>query len=326
MKILILTAGKTGSTALTYGIHAQLPNHEIIFEPQSLKTVDYNEKNIIVKSLKIINWESDQEEFFKFDKRILLVRHPFDRIISYLLYIPYNGQGFSNDHIARQYLDLVRNKAENPRDIDTLEIIHLLQDIFSLKLLMWLSREHNNMLELFNKNSVIPFELVKYEDFMQGINESLEGYLGVVLPTGSNVEVADNFKRVSRQRKYGEWHAWFTQNDINEISPLFAGFNQRFKYKSDKNMTGEIPFIEPEYSYLYTMKVINEYRQRQSLPLYEDGKIKIGEEGIFIDQAIRNFQNKNYIEAENSINRALEINPDLPEISCLKAKISRSSL
>ena len=324
MKILILTAGKTGSTALTYGIHTQLPDHNIIFEPQSLRINDYNNKNVIVKSLKIVNWENEQEELYNYDKRILLVRHPFDRLISYLLYIPYNGNGFTNDHVSRRYLDLIRSKAENPQDVDTLEIINSLQDIFSFKLLMILSREHNKMLELFSQRSAIPFELVKYEDFLEGINENIEQYLGILLPKGSKVDVADNFKRVSRRRKYGEWQTWFTANDINEIAPFFAEFNQEFGYQTTKTDADELSLIEPEYSYLYTMKVINEYRKRQSLPLYEHGKIKIGEEGVFIDQSIKNYQMKNFIEAENSINQALEINPSLPELLRLREKISRS--
>lgn len=324
MKVLILTAGKTGSTALTYGIHAQLPDHKIIFEPQSLKTIDYSVKNTVVKSLRIVNWANEREELFNYDKRILLVRHPFDRIISYLLYIPYNGRGFSNDYVSKRYLDLIRRKAENPRDVDTLEIINLLQDIFSYKLLMLLSREHNKMLELFSQRTAIPFELVKYEDFMGGINENLEQYLGISLPKGSKVEVADNFKRVSRRRKYGEWQTWFTANDINEIAPLFHDFNQEFDYRSTKIKADELSLIEPEYSYLYTLKVINEYRKRQSLPLYEHGKIKIGEEGVFIDQSIINYQNKNFVEAEISINKALEINPRLPELLRLREKILSS--
>ena len=53
MNILILGLGKTGTTALTYGVKQRLSDHEIIFEPKDITKINYNQNNNIIKLLKV---------------------------------------------------------------------------------------------------------------------------------------------------------------------------------------------------------------------------------------------------------------------------------
>lgn len=61
MKILLLGASKTGTTAITYAIHQYLPNHEIIFEPASLQKINYEQPNFIAKYLAVRDWKAITE-------------------------------------------------------------------------------------------------------------------------------------------------------------------------------------------------------------------------------------------------------------------------
>jgi hypothetical protein len=72
MKILLLGASKTGTTAITYAIHQYLPNHEIIFEPASLQKINYEKSNVIVKYLNVRDWKAITEYSKNFDRILRL--------------------------------------------------------------------------------------------------------------------------------------------------------------------------------------------------------------------------------------------------------------
>lgn len=308
VKILLFGLGKTGTTALTYGIQKQLPDHEIIFEPSSLKAIDYNQKNLIVKSLRAQKWQEEKEDFNNFDKKILIVRHPFDRLISHLLYIPFDGRNFSNDYLAAKYIELLKRKTESPDSVNLLEIVNLLNEITTLKSLNMFRIQCQKLLGLYKKGSKFNFQLLKYEDFVDGNIQDVEQYLGITFD--KEIDVDEKFKRVKRTQNYGDWKNWFTDKDLKKLSGFFEEFNSEFEYDTtlDPNVTKQ---INPEHSYLYTINVINDYRKANSLPEYQDGQINIGEEGNFIDQGIRNMRKNMMPEAQESMAMAIEKNPNI---------------
>jgi hypothetical protein len=57
MKILIMGAGKSGTTAVAYGLSQKLPDYNMIFEPSSLGTINYQQNNFIVKSVEVKKWK-----------------------------------------------------------------------------------------------------------------------------------------------------------------------------------------------------------------------------------------------------------------------------
>lgn len=318
MKILLFGLGKTGTTALTYGIQKQLPDHEIVFEPPSLKAIDYDRNNLIVKSLRAQKWQEEKEYFNNFDKKILIVRHPFDRLISHLLYIPFDGRNFSNDYLAAKYIELLKRKTENPDSVDLLEIVNLLNEITTLKSLNMFRIQCQKLLGLYKKGSKFNFQLLKYEDFVDGKIQDIEEYLGITFD--KEIDVDEKFKRVKRTQNYGDWKNWFTDKDLKKLSGFFEEFNQEFKYDTTLDLDA-VKQINPEHSYLYTIHVINDYRKANSLPEYQDGQINMGEEGSFIDQAIRSLRKNEIPEAQESIATAIEKNPNIAGAHSIMGKI-----
>ena len=317
MKVLIMGAGKSGTTAVTYGIKAKLPNHEIVFEPVSLEKIDYAQENAIVKMVKVKGWKQQETFFTRFDKKILIVRHPYDRLISYLLYIPYNGFGFSSDINASSYVDMLRKKTIEPQSVHTLDLIENLDKITNFNTLKELQKENNQVLSLYRKKDT-QFHLLKYEDFIDFNVKSLENYLGITFP--DRVEVDSKHKRVVRSKQYGDWKNWFTKKDVEQISKCFTNFNSEFGY--EENLPPKmLPKINPESSYLYTIDLINECRKRRFLPEYEVGKIKIGEEGVWIDKAINSLKRNQFYDAEDAIHKAIEINNNFPSLHLIQGNI-----
>lgn len=310
-------AGKSGTTAVTYGIKTKLPSHEIVFEPVSLEKIDYAQENAIVKMVKVNGWKQQEAFFTRFDKKILIVRHPYDRLISYLLYIPYNGFGFSSDVNASSYVDMLRKKTIEPESVHTLDLIKNLDKITNFDTLKELQKENNQVVNLYQEKGT-KFYLLKYENFIDCDIKYLENYLGIRFP--EQVEVDSKHKRVVRSKQYGDWRNWFTKKDVEQISKYFTNFNSEFGYEENLPLK-MFPKINAEYSYLYTIDLINECRKRRFLPEYEIGKIKIGEEGILIDKAIDNLKRERFQDAEDAIHKAIEINNSLPSLYLIQGNI-----
>ncbi len=319
MKILIFGAGKSGTTALMYGIKQQLPNYHVIFEPAILGDIDYSQENLIVKSLKAPNWEKEKEYFANFDRKILLIRNPYDRLISYLLYKTYDGGGLSNDNLASKYIELLKRKTESPQSVPVLEIIDLFKRLTGNNVIKIFQEQYNQILAL-SKEGKYGFKILRYEDFVDGFVEELEDHLGIKLEDNSNIEVDKKHQRVTRTKKYGDWKNWFTEKDVDEFSNIFKEFNEEFNY-NDKNIELDSAVIDPEHSYLYVIRIINEYRRLNYLPEYEDGQIKMGREGRVVDNAINFIKKKEWSKAEATMSRALKINPSLAGIYLIQGKM-----
>ncbi|HRY36259.1 MAG TPA: sulfotransferase family 2 domain-containing protein [Candidatus Magasanikbacteria bacterium] len=130
MKILILGLAKTGTTALTYAIKNSLPAYEVIFEPKDLSLVDTDKKNIIVKYLLSgKKWPTDKKYLDRFDKKILIVRHPFDQFISAILYSCYDWEVFWQDDNLKKIVEILKNKARHPAKTSLSEIISVFNKI-----------------------------------------------------------------------------------------------------------------------------------------------------------------------------------------------------
>lgn len=321
MKILIFGSGKSGTTALAYAIKEQLDNHDLVFEPNRLSDVDYSKTNLIVKSLKATQWKSEQKFFDRFDRKILLVRHPFDRLISYILYAPYSGKGFSDDRNTSKYVDLLKKKTEQPDFVSTLEIIQVFQEVTGVDVLEIFKQQYTQLLSLYQDNQRFNygFIVLKYEEFIDRNLTNLESYLNISF--SSQVNVDKKHERVVRSKDYGDWKNWLIQKDIDTLSPIFYDFNNEFGYETRLILNSSEKHIDPKNSYLYTVKVINEYRSLHALPQYESGQINIGAEGVLIDRAILSIGENNLPQAQECISRTLEKNPNFPAIYLIKAKI-----
>ncbi len=88
MKILIYGTYKSGSTAVYEAIRQSGVQYGTYYEPEDLSEINFTRKHILCKYLNIQNFESDASIIESFDKVILLVRNPIDRLISWCILFP----------------------------------------------------------------------------------------------------------------------------------------------------------------------------------------------------------------------------------------------
>ena len=313
MKILIYSLGKSGTTALAYGISQTLNDHELNFEPSSLSKVNYKCNNLIVKSIYADRWEKDQDYFDKFDKVILLIRNPLDRIVSYLLYMPYNGDGFSDDRNAQAYITLLKKKVENPESVGIHDIDKCYGniDVVGRNSLIEVVKKQSEKLENFYHSQYCKnFFVLKYEDFVQSNLDELSSYLSCQV--SSTVRVSQKHKRTERSKSFNNYQSFFLEEELQQSKKDFESFNDTFGYtlesEAKRNDAKSSSALSPEMTYGYTTKIINEYRKKHLLPLYNYGQVNIQQEGVLFDKARRQMVKKNLERAENLLTKSIEIN------------------
>ncbi|MGF1591529.1 MAG: tetratricopeptide repeat protein [Pleurocapsa sp.] len=313
MKTLIYSLGKSGTTALAYSISKAFDNHELVFEPSLLSKVDYQRDNLIVKSIFANRWKKDQNYLPKFDKSILLIRNPLDRIVSYLLYMPYNGDGYSDDRNAQTYVNLLKQKVERPDSVGIYDIDKCYSDIDITgrgSLIQAVKEQSENIQKFYESSHAKNFFLLKYEDFIQNNLEELSNYLGRKI--SNKIKVSKQFRRTERSKNFDNYKAFFLSKELETSLKDFASFNNTFGYESSSNINSQNSedelALSAEMTYAYTTKVINEYRSKNLIPSYNHGKINVKEEGILFDRARRSLAANQLEEAESLLTESLTIN------------------
>lgn len=262
MRILIFTSGKTGSSALAGSLQKVLPDHELIFEPSRLSHIDDGKSNIIVKSLAALHYGTEVDKFPTYDKRIFLVRHPFDRLISALLYAPFNGNGFDSDENARRYLDLIRLKVEKREPVSVIRIAELFHELSGFDLMYFIGEEvrcHKEFTSTYSSD----FLTVRYEDLIAGNRGEIEEYMGFSLE--GELSVPKGFERVRRNCRSGDWTEWFLESDREFFAAKWSEYFEVFSFYSLKDKLNLCPDISKNSSWGYVLKMINAFRVNGNL-------------------------------------------------------------
>lgn len=305
MRVLVYGLGKTGTTAMADGILASLPGHAMVFEPKSLAAVDLASSDVVVKSVRANAWRADQNRFALYDKRILVVRHPFDRLVSYLLYDPYNGHGFSNDETANRYAELLVRKCEAPESVSVRQISDVLTSITGRDAAELASAQCRTLIPL-DRDLGESFHRLSYEDFVDGRRDALEAYLGFSLP--EVIEVRPGVERVVRTKAHGDYHRWFTPQDVEWLRPLLTPYAKRFGYSLELDPSVDRT-LEPSIAHGYVERIINDYRARHGLPRFVLGKVTMRQEGTLFDRSLELFRAGEFAEAEELLVQATELAP-----------------
>ena len=210
MKILIYSLGKSGTTALAYSINKAFEHHELVLEPSQLGKVNYEPKDIIVKSIFANRWKKDREYFKEYDKSILLIRNPLDRIISYLLYMPYNGDGYSDDRNTKTYVNLLRQKVANPNSVGVFDLDNCYRDIDITgrgSLIQAVKEQSMNVQKFYESHHANNFFVLKYEDFITNNLGELSNYLGKEV--SNKIKVSKKFSRTERSKSSDNYKSFF---------------------------------------------------------------------------------------------------------------------
>lgn len=246
-QILIAGMAKTATTALFFKIANSLAACEeaasktkLLFEPIAYKGTEHERvlaKIILAEKTPLTLWGEKSRarwvnyaDFKNFNRKIMLLRDPRDRLISTLLYSTW-GQAFrtSPDRV-NLFLALLEKKELDPASVSVLELIEARLCSFNSSLPLWkdsLTANLNYFLD-FRRNQNDFFNY-KYEDFVRGKTQALENFLGFSLAGEAKVE--GSLDRVVRTKKSGDWQNWFSEADVAFFKPIFKNFMQELGYE-----------------------------------------------------------------------------------------------
>jgi hypothetical protein len=136
VKIVVYGLAKSGTSALFYKIRNSLaPGTIELFEPSSYGTADHFRARLralrrghIAPDVlaKVLPWDLipvRMRDFDRFDRQLLLVRDPRDRLVSDLLYRSYNSAFADGDPPALEFLRLLKAKEAEPGRIPILRLV-----------------------------------------------------------------------------------------------------------------------------------------------------------------------------------------------------------
>lgn len=275
MKIVIIGMGKSGTTALYYKIKRSLPPGAIcLFEPRVYDPshdreagTGESQRPVLAKILPFGREDVRLESFLHFDKKILITRDPRDRVISWILYGLWESPHVGDDLKMSDFAALLRQKEQAPRSVPVIALhahfLKLLNQPFSPE--AWVVGYQRRFVEdaIKVEDRIPGLFVLKYEDFVDGKLEALEGFLGFRL-TGSAL-VDPGHDKITRTKTYGDWRNWFTPEDVDFYRPPFERYIARYGHPADWDLN-PTPIIKKEHATLYVLGIINKRRAQDGLP------------------------------------------------------------
>lgn len=231
-RILVAGLAKTGTTAVYYALAKALPFAWARFEPPRLaEALEPGRRPYYVKHLLRLHEADPVTEVLEaFDRRVLLVRDPRDRLISSQLYHLFHARFLDRPGTREELLALLEEKERAPAALPFATICRRIQalggaDFFTH--LHGVAAQFDRFLQAWGDR----FHQLRYEDWVAGEVDALDRYLGLPL---RNVAAADKpARRVLRTGLAGDWRNWFTAEDVAEMRPHLAPFLERLGYGDD---------------------------------------------------------------------------------------------
>jgi hypothetical protein len=269
---------KTATTALFFKISNSLTSCEeaaaktkLLFEPTTYSGADNERvlaKIIIQEKTALTIWGENSsyrwvnfKNFKKFNKKILLLRDPRDRLISTLLYSTQRPVFQSNTKNIDFFLGLLEKKERDPGSISVLELITARLRSRNHSLQTWKNSLAGNLeyfLEFRRQQN--DFFYYKYEDFVRGKTEALEGFLG--FPLTGDATVVKALDRVVRTKNSGDWQNWFLEEDICFFKPVFQAFMHELGYEGSWSLPDR-QVILPSHASEYVRRNLHRQNEKQ---------------------------------------------------------------
>jgi hypothetical protein len=257
MRVLVLSQGKSGSTALETGLRSALNIgfQHALFEPRDLRTIKIPPLAIVKKL--IDNWLDEEKELVGlFDRRIFLVRDPRDNLISRFLYMPFGRPEFNDDRNVDRFIDLLRAKISQPNRLDICNLIDAFDEISGLSLISIVGRLMEKTIHVYETLGD-KFFLFRYEQLVSGDDRELAEYVGTHLP--NQIEVMPQLRRVERSRKSGDWKHWMTEHDKAFFDEFYGRFYKIFGYEPEPLPSGQT--LSAKESIEFVVRIVNEGRE-----------------------------------------------------------------
>jgi hypothetical protein len=282
MRVVIYGLAKSGTTALFYKIKNSLPRDAVcLFEPRAFDPRAAKgrplarllrggrEPDVLAKVLPFRPaGAADAASFDGFDKQILLVRDPRDRVVSRTLYVAYHSTFYHRDAELAAFLGLLRKKEADPRAVPLAELLktfaRLNGDRFSFD--DWAAdyARHSVRAPLDFHGCRPGLFVCKYEEMVGGRLGALEAYLGLKLEAAASSVPAEH-ARVARTKAGGNWRDWLTPEDVGRLRPLMGPYLERYYADADWDLSAR-PDIPSEFGSGYVLRIVNERRAAEGLP------------------------------------------------------------
>ncbi|MBI4816762.1 MAG: sulfotransferase domain-containing protein [Deltaproteobacteria bacterium] len=259
MKYLVAGQPKSGTTALFYRIKKSLRNEPTcFFEPKRWEEPTTSGGNVLTKILLLPT--TDIASFDTFDKKILIVRDPRDRLISVLLYSTIHTTFLFDEGRMREWIEAIKDKERDPRSKSVL-------DLFQLKCRLQTGRK-DHLVELLRNElrySVFAKEhptyfVLRYDDLVEGRLAELGDFLGLTFTGDETVDA--RHQRVVRTKSSGSWRSWLSDEDVSFFKPMFTPYMAAYAFDDDWRLD-EHPEIRPEHASDYVERIVAEWRQKE---------------------------------------------------------------
>ncbi|MGD2187825.1 MAG: hypothetical protein PVI71_16960 [Desulfobacterales bacterium] len=262
MKIFILGAGKSGTTALLYKVAGGLPNCRAFsggtpgkylgdYENAVYKHTYYERKG---KSFDLYREHLEKEHY---DRKIWMARDPRDAAVSRMLYRWHKGyRGRKKQY--QSHLNSVLKKEQNPRSISFHEICRYTgfdQWPRSIEEVLAEERSRYDNMSKFVSSLGNDWFLFKYEDMVAKNFSDLNAYLGFDVDQDAEVPVSTGKAKVVRKKTTGDWRHWFSEADVALFKPVYRPYMELIGYDCDESALSSNPVIEPEYSSMYMKRL-----------------------------------------------------------------------
>jgi hypothetical protein len=238
LKILVLGKAKTGTTIVAKTIQANLSRARLTMEPESPDELLRRElpgRGNSVSKVIFEHWNrfpSERSalvhnELIDFDRIVCIVRDPRDELISRLIYyvFPWSENHPGNDQKIQSWIELVRQKEQDPSSLSLLDLASGMDSLFGGKFLTELNQLHDfsGFLSQLPDNAF----LLRYEDFVRGKAKPLENYLGFPLEKEAS---SRRFRYTKRTASLNNWKQFLLQQDINYLKSNFGNLIEQFGY------------------------------------------------------------------------------------------------
>lgn len=280
MRVVIYGLARSGTTALFYKIRNSLPRDAVcLFEPRAFDPRAAGpralarllragrEPDVLAKVLPFRPSEpADAASFDGFDKQILLVRDPRDRVVSRTLYVAYHSTFYHRDAALAAFLGLLRKKEADPHAVPLMELLRtfarLNGDGFSFD--DWAAdyARHSVRAPLDFHDCRPGLFVCKYEEMVEGRLGALEAYLGLKL-RGKTAVPAEH-RRVARTMTSGNWRDWLTPEDVERLRPVLGPYLERYYGDAGWDLSAR-PDIPAEFGSGYVLRIVNERRVAEGL-------------------------------------------------------------
>lgn len=263
MRVLITGLAKTGTTGVFTLVRNSLPGtvaaafetHEPVHEG------DGPADHTVVKLL-IDAPATDLGRFADYERRILIVRDPRDRLVSGFLYSAgYHGAYYLDDAKVERMIAALEAKERDPAAVPLRDLVLLHRELNGTPETA-ADRQCDRLARSLAKAEAVraggDWFTLRYEDFVDGRLDDLGSYLGLDLSGGRDVD--PSLGRVVRTKGYGNWRNWLTSADVSYYAPVFADYLALHGYDPAWTLPAE-PRIDPEHGSRYVRRLVEGKRR-----------------------------------------------------------------